>query len=230
MVQRCMGWITVASVVTADVTLLFLRLFKQSSSNMGDREYPIILCHGPTKHELIVSGDMTVQDLVVKVEEVTQVPRGHQKILHKGRNLVNSSSNLSQLGVGHGAKVMILGKISPQRTEVEEEEEDKESEAIRKIDMSCTGLETTLNEVITNVNCIERNFDTHSRGEALGRFRKKSLGINEEFMRLLEQLDGLELQENAKVRRKCVVRRIQTLMEKSDRLHDQINNLRVKYP
>ncbi|KAK3876577.1 hypothetical protein Pcinc_018641 [Petrolisthes cinctipes] len=211
---------------------LFGRLFKQSSSNMGDREYPIILCHGPTKQELIVSGDMTVQDLVVKVEEMTQVPRGHQKILHKGRNLVNSSSNLSQLGVGQGAKVMILGKINPQRTgvEEEEEEEDKECEAVRKIDMSCTGLESTLNEVITNVNCIERNFDTHSRGEALGRYRKNLLGINEEFMRLLEQLDGLELQENAKVRRKCVVRRIQTLMEKSDRVHDQINNLRGQYP
>lgn len=60
--------------------------------------------------------------------------------------------------------------------------------------MSCTGLEGTLNEIITNVNCIERNFDSHSRGEALGRFRKNLLGIDEEFMRLLEQLDGLELQ------------------------------------
>lgn len=66
-----------------------------------------------------------------QVEEVTQVPRGHQKILHKGRNLVNSSSNLSQLGIGQGAKVMILGKIDPQKTGAEEE--DKECEAVRKV-------------------------------------------------------------------------------------------------
>lgn len=60
--------------------------------------------------------------------------------------------------------------------------------------MSCTGLEGTLSEIITHVNCIERNFDSDSRGEALGRIRKNLLGIDEEFMRLLEQLDGLELQ------------------------------------
>ncbi|XP_069177084.1 BAG family molecular chaperone regulator 1 isoform X2 [Procambarus clarkii] len=199
---------------------------RPNASKMGDPMYPIILCHGPNKHEILVWGAMTLGELANKIDEVTRIPHSNQKIIFKGRNLADHDITLATYGISSGTKVMVLGKkFDP--------EEDANFQAVVQIDHSCTRVERTLFDIIPQVDGISGGYlESRLCGETLGRLRKQLLAVNEEFMRLLEQLDSIcfeETQTPARQKRKSVVKRIQQLMEKSDQLHENINQLRLKY-
>ncbi|KAK8748928.1 hypothetical protein OTU49_015601 [Cherax quadricarinatus] len=205
---------------------LFGRFMRPNAAKMGDPMYRIILCHGPNKHEILVWGAMTLGELTHKIEEVTHIPHCNQKIIFKGRNLTEYNVALATYGISSGAKIMVLGKrFDP--------EDDANYQAVVQIDHSCTRVERTLFDIIPQVDGISGGYlESRLCGETLGRLRKQLLAVNEEFMRLLEQLDSISFEENqtpARQKRKSVVKRIQQLMEKSDQVHENINQLRLKY-
>ncbi|XP_071528609.1 BAG family molecular chaperone regulator 1-like isoform X1 [Panulirus ornatus] len=202
------------------------RFMKSNPAKMGDQEYPILLCHGPNKYEVVVWGAMTLGELTLKIEAATHIPPPSQKIIFKGRNLTDCNVTLASYGIGPGSKVMVLGKrFDP--------EEDANYQAIVQIEQSCSRVEKTLCDIIPQVDGISGGYlESRLCGEALCKLRKQLLGVNEEFMRLLEQLDGISFEENqtlARQKRKSVVKRIQQSMEKSDQVHENINQLRLKY-
>ncbi|XP_042225009.1 uncharacterized protein LOC121868431 isoform X2 [Homarus americanus] len=163
---------------------LFGRFMRQNPAKMGDQEYHILLCHGPNKYEIVVWGTMTLEELTHKIETVTHILQSNQKILFKGKNLTDCNMTLASYGVGPGMKVMVLGKkFDP--------EDDLNYQAVVQIDQSCTRVERTLCDIIPQVDGISGGYlESSLCGETLGRLRNRLLTVNEEFMRLLEQLDG----------------------------------------
>ncbi|XP_068213107.1 BAG family molecular chaperone regulator 1-like isoform X2 [Palaemon carinicauda] len=202
------------------------RFGRSSPAKMGDEEYRILLCHGSNKYELSVCGAMTLSELSLKIEAVTGILHMNQKILFKGKNLTEPGATLGAYGITPGCKVMVLGKrFDPS--------EDTDYQAVVEIENSCSRVESKLNEIIPQISGIHNGYlDSKHCGEALGKLRKELLGVNEDFMRLLEQLDGLSFEEGqgpARQKRKSVVKKIQQLMERSDQLHEDINHLIKSY-
>ncbi|XP_064093742.1 BAG family molecular chaperone regulator 1-like [Macrobrachium nipponense] len=205
---------------------LFGRFARSSPAKMGDEEYRILLCHGSNKYELTVCGPMTLTDLSQKIEAATGILHMSQKIIFKGKNLTEPGITLAEYGISPGSKVMVLGKkFDPS--------EDTDYQAVVEIENSCSRVESKLNDIIPQVNGIHNGYlDSKHCGEALGKLRKELLGVNEDFMRLLEQLDGLSFEEGqgpARQKRKSLVKKIQQLMERSDQLHEDINHLIKSY-
>ncbi|XP_063609523.1 BAG family molecular chaperone regulator 1-like isoform X1 [Penaeus indicus] len=202
------------------------RFLKSNPAKMGDAEYNILLCHGSSKYEVVVWGAMTLADLASKIEAVTHISQASQKIIFKGKNLVDPGVTLASYGIGPGAKVMVLGKkFDP--------EDDASYQAVAQIDNSCSAVEKKLNDLLPEVDSIANGYmEPHLCGEALGKLKKQLLGVNEEFMRLLERLDGISFEENqapARQKRKSVVQRIQHLMERTDQVQENINHLIKSY-
>ncbi|KAK7071180.1 hypothetical protein SK128_027740 [Halocaridina rubra] len=193
---------------------------------MGDAEYKILLCHGSNKYELTVYGNMTLNEVCQKVEAVTGILQSGQKIIFKGKNLCDVEKTLISYGINPGAKIMVLGKrFDPS--------DDADYQAVVTIETSCSSVERRLCEIIPQVNNINDGcIDAKTCGEALGKLRKQLLAVNEDFMRLLEQLDGLSFEASqgpARQKRKLVVQKIQQLMERSDQVHENINHLIKSY-
>ncbi|KAK8386856.1 hypothetical protein O3P69_017941 [Scylla paramamosain] len=206
---------------------LFGRLFKSSASRMGDEEYSITLCHGTSRHDVLVKGTLTLEELSRTIEELTDVLHNSQKIIHRGKTLSRGEATLASCGVGPGAKLMVLGKKH------EHEDNSINFKAVLKIEESCSKVERRLNDAIPEVEGISQGYmDPQLCGEALTKLRKQLLAVNEDFMRHLEQLDGIDFQETdvrARQRRKALVKRIQELMERCDREHEHINKLLLNY-
>ncbi|XP_030844918.1 BAG family molecular chaperone regulator 1-like isoform X3 [Strongylocentrotus purpuratus] len=99
------------------------------SQEVGDLE--IIVSHGPDKHCVSLPGAATVGDLSLKLEELTAVPVGGQKIINRGKTLMNHDLNVTEAGIRNGSKLMLIGK----KFNPEEDENYKQIvEARKKID------------------------------------------------------------------------------------------------
>ncbi|CAL4069353.1 unnamed protein product [Meganyctiphanes norvegica] len=148
------------------------------------------------------------------------IQESSQKIIFKGRNLNDMNATLMTYGIKECAKVMVLGKQS-------DPEDDEMYQAVMKIEQSCSSVELNQSEVIRHVESIASLAQEGKRPsrEELDKLKKELLLFNEEFMRLLERLDGLSFQDNqapAKQKRKSLVKKIQQLMDKTDALNERI--------
>ncbi|KAG0706854.1 BAG family molecular chaperone regulator 1 [Chionoecetes opilio] len=203
------------------------RFFKSSAARMGDEEYSITLCHGTSRHEVVVRGTMTLEDLASMIEELTNVLHNSQKIIHRGKTLSQREVTLASCGVGPGAKLMVLGRKH------EHEDNNVNFQAVLKIEESCIKVERRLNDIVPDVEGISQGYvEARLCGEALTRLRKQLLCVNEDFMRHLEQLDGVNLQETdvrARQRRKALVKKIQKFMERCDQVQENIDQLMLSY-
>lgn len=170
-----------------------------------------------------VSNGMTLLQLSQKIETILNIQESSQKIIFKGRQLTDINTNLISYGIKEGAKVMVLGKqMNP--------EEDEMYQAVMKIEQSCSSVELSQSGVIKHVESLASLASEGKRPtrEELEKLKKELLVFNEEFMRLLERLDGLSFQDNqapAKQKRKSLVKKIQQLMDKTDALNERILQL-----
>lgn len=66
---------------------------------------------------------------------------------------------------------------------------------LQQIEESCGKVERRLYDAMPEVEGISQGYvEARLCGEALTRLRKQLLGVNEDFMRHLEQLDGIPFQ------------------------------------
>ncbi|XP_028400664.1 centromere-associated protein E-like isoform X3 [Dendronephthya gigantea] len=182
----------------------------------------LIVTHGPTKHAITLraknaSGMLTVQSLAECIEKELGVPRNAQKLIHKGKSLQDLSSMLISYGIKSGSKIMLIGSKYNL-------EEDPNYKQLSKIDDS-------VNELQKQLRILEGEFDNIKQGyldekfasESIKKLIKKTKGIIEENMKKIEFVDSLEVDVLLRGRRKNLVIKIQSSIDKADEFIATLN-------
>ncbi|XP_067425933.1 BAG family molecular chaperone regulator 1 isoform X1 [Emydura macquarii macquarii] len=148
----------------------------------------------------------TLQDMALLIEQVTGVPVPFQKLICKGKSLKEMEQPLSALGVKNGCKVMLIGK----RNSPEEEAELKK---LKDLEKSVEQIANKLEEVNKEFTGIQKGFLAKDlQAEALNHLDKRIKGTAEQFMKILEQMDAINLPENfsdCKLKKKGLVKKVQ---------------------
>ncbi|XP_062588260.1 BAG family molecular chaperone regulator 1-like isoform X1 [Saccostrea cucullata] len=183
--------------------------------------------HGTKVYDIKLEADqgnvLTVKDLVKKIYEVTEIPPANQKILYKGKTLnKDPEAYLSSLGLSDNAKVMLLGKRPDPL-------DDKEMGRLHNIEQSLKKEEEKLSDVTYDLDGIHRGFmDESLKAPALQKSKKRVAHVIEQYMKMLEALDSLNLDEHntgGRAKRKSLVDRIQTLLDRCDGLTKGIEDM-----
>ncbi|XP_013808277.1 BAG family molecular chaperone regulator 1 isoform X3 [Apteryx mantelli] len=174
----------------------------------------VTVTYGNEKHSIQVAshqedGEPTLQDMALLIEQVTGVPVPFQKLIYKGKSLKEMEQPLSALGVKNGCKVMLIGK----RNSPEEEAELKK---LKDLEKSVEQIANKLEEVNKEFTSIQKGFLAKDlQAEALKKLDKRIKGTAEQFMKILEQIDAINLPENfsdCKLKKKGLVKRVQRLL------------------
>ncbi|NXK46593.1 BAG1 regulator, partial [Chauna torquata] len=168
------------------------------------------------KHSIQVAsqqedGEPTLQDMALLIEQVTGVPVPFQKLIYKGKSLKELEQPLSALGVKNGCKVMLIGKRVSKLKDLE-----KSVEQIAK----------KLEEVNKEFTSIQKGFLAKDlQAEALKQLDKRIKGTAEQFMKILEQIDAINLPENfsdCKLKKKGLVKKVQAFLAQCDTIEGNI--------
>ncbi|XP_784685.2 BAG family molecular chaperone regulator 1 isoform X1 [Strongylocentrotus purpuratus] len=190
------------------------------SQEVGDLE--IIVSHGPDKHCVSLPGAATVGDLSLKLEELTAVPVGGQKIINRGKTLMNHDLNVTEAGIRNGSKLMLIGK----KFNPEEDENYKQIvEAKKKID-SLAKKQSGISEELSGVEkgYLHKELESNS----LSSLGKRLAACHEEYVRLLEKLDALDLgvcNQSIRMKRRSVIKEIQSQLDTNDSISTTIDKL-----
>merc|ERR1711955_170509 len=117
---------------------------------------------------------------------------------------------------------MILGK----KYDPEQEESYKE---ILELEKKCKNIEKKMSEVSDEIEGITKgHLDKNLHSEAFKNLQKKVNNSNEELLKLLESLDGINLtedQKECKIKRKSVATNMNSAMDKTEDILERLNNL-----
>ncbi|XP_072045300.1 BAG family molecular chaperone regulator 1-like [Amphiura filiformis] len=196
----------------------------------------VTLIHGTKKHSVQVSPP-TATDAVASAHELqvchlaqaayqaTEVPVHLQKLIFKGKSLsTDSQQSLESVGIRNGAKVMLIGKKSL--------EEDEHTKQITRITQEVGSNEKKQKDIEDEISGIEKGYlQADLIQDALKKLRKRLFACNEEFMKHLEKLDGMvmnDVHQSVKNKRKKTVDYIQGLLDKTDSLTNRIEHLQTR--
>ncbi|XP_030060605.1 BAG family molecular chaperone regulator 1 [Microcaecilia unicolor] len=187
-------------------------------------ELCIIVSHGSEKHKIQIpvqgeNDEPTLQDMALVVERVTGVPVSFQKLICKGKSLKEMEQPLSVLGIKNGSKVMLIGKRNSP-------EEDAELKKLKDLEKSVKQTANKLEEVTKELTGIQKGFLSKSlQVEALNKLDKRIKSTVEQFMKILEEIDALNVPENfndCKLKRKGLVIKVQGLLAQCDTVEGNI--------
>ncbi|KAM9165755.1 BAG family molecular chaperone regulator 1 isoform 3-T3 [Pangshura tecta] len=161
----------------------------------------------------------TLKDMALLIEQVTGVPVPFQKLICKGKSLKEMEQPLSALGVKNGCKVMLIGK----RNSPEEEAELKK---LKDFEKSVEQIANKLEEINKEFTGIQKGFLAKDlQAEALNHLDKRIKGAAEQFMKILEQIDAINLPENfsdCKLKKKGLVKKVQAFLAQCDTVEGSI--------
>jgi len=185
------------------------------------------LIHGKNKHQISISATASLADLMTQVEECTGVPQSGQKLIHQAKTLTAfpGSTTLVNCNLINGSKVMVLGRKN-------DPEKDESYQRIVVIDKKVMETAQRFLELSVQVHDIENGHLAKEHQEtALRDLEKRCKGCSEQWMRALESLDGIQLQEAqtmAKSKRKSVVNAANSHMDQAEEMLQRINTLKAK--
>ena len=186
----------------------------------------IQLKQGPKKHSLEMDPDSTLIDLMLRIEEITDIPVEGQKLILNGRSFTSSDrdKSLAECKVLNLSKIMVLGRARP------DPDDDKAVKALKEVERKSAEVERRLTEVAKQVTDLERGHlgDKGLMEQAVKDMRKRCKGGHEEFMRQLETLDGMPLEEgqkDARALRKSIAGKINKRLDFSEDLLKRIEDL-----
>ncbi|XP_041471637.1 BAG family molecular chaperone regulator 1-like [Lytechinus variegatus] len=182
----------------------------------------IIVSHGPHKHSLNLGTKATIGDLGMKLEELTGVPVAGQKIINRGRTLANHDQQVTEAGIKHGSKLMLIGK----KFNPEEDDNYKQIVEVEKRIVALAKKQIEISEEITGVQngYLQKDLEKDS----LSRLCKRLASCHEEYVRFLEKLDSLDLgtcNQSIRRKRKDVIKDIQSQLDSNDSLSSTIDKL-----
>nr|XP_033786535.1 BAG family molecular chaperone regulator 1 isoform X2 [Geotrypetes seraphini] len=187
-------------------------------------ELSIIVSHGSEKHKIQIpvqgeNVEPTLQDMALVVEQVTGVPVSFQKLIYKGKSLKEMEQPLSVLGIKNGCRVMLIGKRNSP-------EEDAELKKLKDLEKSVKQTADKLEEVTKELTGIQKGFLSKSlQAEALNKLDKRIKSTVEQFMKILEEIDTLNVPENfndCKLKRKGLVKKVQGFLAQCDTVEGNI--------
>ncbi|KAJ6651077.1 hypothetical protein lerEdw1_000833, partial [Lerista edwardsae] len=179
---------------------------------------------GSEKHNLQITSQEedsqpTVRDMALLIEQVTGVPVSFQKLIYKGKSLKEMEQPLSTFGVKNGCKVMLIGK----RNSPEEESELKK---LKDLEKSVEQIAKKIEEVNKELGGIQKGFLAKNlQTEALNQLDKRIKGTAEQFMKILEQVDAINLPDNfsdCKQKKKGLVKKVQAFLAQCDTVEGSI--------
>ncbi|KAK7945027.1 hypothetical protein WMY93_000755 [Mugilogobius chulae] len=186
---------------------------------MSEETLTVTVAYGSAKHNISISGSdgnaPTVRDLSEALTQATGVPQPSQKIIFKGKSLKEMEETLSSYGVKTGCKLMMIGKRNSPEEEVElkklkdiEKSVEQTAKKLEKVDGELTGLKNGF-------------LAKDLQAEALNKLDHRVKAAAEQFMKILEQIDGMSLPENfndCRMKKKGLVKTVQDFLAQCDKI------------
>ncbi|XP_046851967.1 uncharacterized protein LOC124445302 [Xenia sp. Carnegie-2017] len=195
---------------------------KQDSMDNMD----LVIVHGAQKHALTLkmlnaSDEPTVQSLAECVQKQLGVPIKSQKLIHKGKSL-DCSATLISYGIKSGSKIMLIGSKYTH-------EDDPNYKHLSKIDDTVSELHRQLGLLLQEFDGIKKGYLEEKLAEqSVKKLIKKVTGIIEENMKKIEYVDTLKVDQLLKMKRKNLVIKIQSNIDKADKFIMALNKYLVK--
>ncbi|KAK5610546.1 hypothetical protein CRENBAI_003385 [Crenichthys baileyi] len=193
---------------------------------MSEKTITVTVAYGSTKHSITLTSQEdgtgpNVKDLSDALSEATGVPPASQKLIFKGKSLKDMEVSLSSCGIKEGCKLMMIGK----RNSPEEEAELKKLKEIEKsVEQTAKKLETVDGELTGLKNGF---LAKDLQAEALSKLDHRVKIAAEQFMKILEQIDAMNIPENfadCKTKKKGLVKTVQDFLAQCDRIEACISD------
>ena len=161
-----------------------------------------------------------------QVEEITEIPFSGQKLICQAKTLTSNDpykTSLASCNLITGSKVMVLGR----KTDPEKDESYQKIVATVK---NILALAQKFSDISKQVQEITHLPKEHHES-ALRDLEKRSKACSEQWMRSLESLDGIQLDDTqtlSKSKRKSVVNCANSYMDQADELIQQIKTLQSR--
>ncbi|XP_072172166.1 BAG family molecular chaperone regulator 1-like [Diadema setosum] len=178
--------------------------------------------HGPDKYNVELPLTTVVRQLSQRLEELTGVPTGGQKLIHRGKHLQDPEQTLNAAGLKQGSKLMLIGK----KTNPEEDENYKAIVEVEKKSEAVTERQTEIKEEVDGVQ--QGYLQKDQEKDSLSRLDKRLATCHEEYVRLIERLDSLDMSSSNQAirgKRKSVIVAIQKHLEVNDVVDATIKRL-----
>ncbi|XP_051557576.1 BAG family molecular chaperone regulator 1-like isoform X2 [Myxocyprinus asiaticus] len=187
---------------------------------MAENTLTVTVAHGTTKHNITLTAqdghEPLLKDLCEALTEATGVPAPSQKIIFKGKSLKEMEESLSSFGLKQGCKLMMIGK----RNSPEEEAELKK---LKDIEKSVEQTAKKLEKVDGELNGLKNDL----QAEALNKLDHRVKVAAEQFMKLLEEIDGINLPESfsdCRMKKKGLVKTVQGFLAQCDKIEAGISD------
>ncbi|CAL8092965.1 unnamed protein product [Calicophoron daubneyi] len=157
----------------------------------------------------VTSGtEKTVLDLMKVIHKALRIPSDKQRLIFRGKSLLDPDALLSNYGLKNGSKIMVLGSI-----------EELDPDEMAKLNKAKSDLETLTNELdrLYEQQAISASTTKTETAKQL----KATLDVAEKGMRTLELLDSVRLpydSESERQLRKNLVDLFQDLLLRADEL------------
>ncbi|XP_077378452.1 BAG family molecular chaperone regulator 1 isoform X2 [Festucalex cinctus] len=193
---------------------------------MSAQTITVIVAYGSTKHSIAVTSQEddkspTVKDLSDCLTQVTGVPSASQKLIFKGKSLKDMEQTLSSYGIKDGCKLMMIGKRNSP-------EEEAELRKLKDIEKSVEQTAKKLEKVDGELTGLKNGFLAKDlQADALGKLDHRVKVAAEQFMRLLEQIDALNVPENfndCRQKKKGLVKTVQDFLAQCDKMEACISD------
>lgn len=192
---------------------------------MAENTITVTVAYGSTKHSLSITGQdgnvPILKDLSDVLTQATGVPAPAQKLIFKGKSLKEMDESLASFGIKPGCKLMMIGK----RNSPEEETELKKLKDIEKtVEQNAKKLE----KVDGELTGLKNGFLAKDlQAEALTKLDHRVKVAAEQFMKILEQIDSMNLPENfsdCRIKKKGLVKTVQGFLAQCDKIEAGISD------
>jgi len=185
-----------------------------------------VIVHESKKYKFELPGlHCSLSDLSEVAYELTQVPSSRQRLIYKGKSLADTQKSLSECGIRNGAKIMLIGKKS-------DPVEEKLIQSIGRIEKE---VDVTLERVLKaekDFSSLQQGYLTKDQsGETVHNLEKSLKFDDEKLMKCLENLDCMDIDmtcQEAKAKRRNLIKRIQKLQDDIDALESKLKEYRTE--
>ena len=193
--------------------------------DIPDGYYKISVNHcGGKNYELSFPKEATGETLVEWVENEFELPRYQQKLIFRGKLILDDSGTFKELNIPQvGGKFMLIGKTN-------KPEEEKAFKDIIEIVNNSKKFEDEVQErsVQYDKSIRQNHVDLSDQPKVLDQIRKRLKYCAEQQYKNLEKLDNMVLKkemEEAKRMRKNAISKIQRWLDSTDKVIEAIESV-----
>ncbi|XP_042630650.1 BAG family molecular chaperone regulator 1-like isoform X2 [Cyprinus carpio] len=177
---------------------------------MTEKTMTVTVAYGTTKHSITLTAQdghaALLKDLCEALTEATGVPIPSQKVIFKGKPLKEMEEPLSSFGIKQGCKLMMIGKRNTP-------EEEAGLKKLKDIEKSVEQTVKKLEKVDGELAGLKNGFLAKElQAEALNKLDHRVKVAAEQFMKILEEIDGMNLPESLsdwRMKKKGLVKTVQ---------------------